>query len=117
MTKPTKWHVRPAKNQISLGIRPNLIRVFAVRMKKPWTLSYPLSASEDSDQTGRTWHFVGFVMRRRIYIYSGRARLSAEPLKHRQQFPEVFARPDHNKHVRPPGLTLERQDSSLSEIV
>ena len=22
MTKPTKWHVRPAKNQISLGIRP-----------------------------------------------------------------------------------------------
>ena len=22
VTKPTKWHVRPAKNQISLGIRP-----------------------------------------------------------------------------------------------
>ena len=22
MTKPTKWHVRPAKTQISLGIRP-----------------------------------------------------------------------------------------------
>ena len=22
MTKPTKWHVRPAKIQISLGIRP-----------------------------------------------------------------------------------------------
>ena len=39
MTKPTKWHVRPAKTQISLGIRPvwpksslcALIRVFAVR--------------------------------------------------------------------------------------
>ena len=23
MTKPTKWHVRPPKTQISLGIRPN----------------------------------------------------------------------------------------------
>ena len=22
MTKPTKWHVRPAKTQIGLGIRP-----------------------------------------------------------------------------------------------
>ena len=22
VTKPTKWHVRPAKTQISLGIRP-----------------------------------------------------------------------------------------------
>ena len=32
MTKPTKWHVRPAKTQISLGICPVLIRVFAVRL-------------------------------------------------------------------------------------
>ena len=32
MTKPTKWPVRPAKTQISLGIchLPSLIRVFAV---------------------------------------------------------------------------------------
>ena len=44
VTKPTKWHVRPAKTQISLGIRPSLIRVFAVRLKKAWILSYPLSA-------------------------------------------------------------------------
>ena len=43
MTKPTKWYVRPAKTQISLGIRP-VIRIFAVRMKKDWVLSYPLSA-------------------------------------------------------------------------
>ena len=48
MTKPTKWHVRPAK--ISLGIPPRLIRVFAVRMKKPGVLSYPLSA-----QRRRLW--------------------------------------------------------------
>ena len=40
MTKPTNWPVHPAKTRIILGIRP----VFAVRMKKPWVLSYPLSA-------------------------------------------------------------------------
>ena len=39
MTKPTKWRVRPAK-----GHPPSLIRVFSVRMKKAWVLSYPLSA-------------------------------------------------------------------------
>ena len=37
---------------------------FAVRMKKPWALSYPLSASEDSDQTG--W------MPRLIWVFAGR---------------------------------------------
>ena len=35
--------MRPAKTQISLGIRP-VWSVFAVRMKKAWVLSYPLSA-------------------------------------------------------------------------
>ena len=40
--KTTKRHVRPAKPQISPGIRP--IRVFAVRMKKALVLSYPMSA-------------------------------------------------------------------------
>ena len=43
MTKPTKWHVRPAKTQISLGISP-VWSVFTVRMKKAWVLSYTLSA-------------------------------------------------------------------------
>ena len=33
------------------GHPPSLIRVLAVRIKKPWVLSYPLSATEDSDQT------------------------------------------------------------------
>ena len=41
--KTNKVSVRPAKTQISLGIC-RLIRVFAVCMKKPWVLSYPLSA-------------------------------------------------------------------------
>ena len=43
VTKPTKWHVYPAKTHISLGIRP-VWSVFAVRLKKAWTLSHPLSA-------------------------------------------------------------------------
>ena len=43
MSKLTKWHVRPAKTQISLGIRL-VWSVFAVRMKKAGVLSYPLSA-------------------------------------------------------------------------
>ena len=43
--KTSKWHMRPEKTQISLGIRP-VWSVFAVRMKKAWTLSYPLSAQQ-----------------------------------------------------------------------
>ena len=42
MTKPTKLPVHPVKTQICLP--PSLISVFAVRMKKPWFLGYPLSA-------------------------------------------------------------------------
>ena len=43
MTKPTKWHVRQAKTD-QPGHPPSPIRVFAVRMKKAWVLSYPLRA-------------------------------------------------------------------------
>ena len=56
----------PSEDSEKPGHPPSLIRVFAVRMKKSWDLSYPLSAerhSEDSDQTGRTprlsWVFAG----------------------------------------------------------
>ena len=51
MTKPTKWHVRPAKTQISPGIRPvwsesSLCKSVA---KDPTFLH---ADSKDSDQTG-----------------------------------------------------------------
>ena len=76
--------MRPAKTQISLGGSdqpghpPSLVRVFDVRMKKPWVLSYHLSAQRRlwSDWAGAQavlslrWahsHFVGFVMLRLIY--------------------------------------------------
>ena len=74
MRKPIKWRVRPEK-----GHPPNLIRVFSVRMKKAWVLSYPLSAQRrlwsdwadaQTDLSVR-WahnHFVGFVMRRLIRV-------------------------------------------------
>ena len=39
MTKPTKWLCSLDQP----GHPPSLIRVFAVRMKKAWALSYPLS--------------------------------------------------------------------------
>ena len=53
MTKPTKWHVRPVKTQISLGIRPVWS---ASSLCAQWVAKDPsfLHADrEDSDQTGR----------------------------------------------------------------
>ena len=66
--------VRPAKTD-QPGHPPSLIRVFAVRMKKAWVLSYPWSAQRRlwSDWTDAqadrslSWahsHIVGFVMSR-----------------------------------------------------
>ena len=49
---PMKWHVCPAKTQISLGICP-VWSVFAVRMKKAWVLSYPLSRQRRLIRLGR----------------------------------------------------------------
>ena len=80
MTKPTNWHVRPAKTQISLGIRP----VWSESsLCAQWVAKDPSvlhADSEDSDQTGRmpmliwifagrTCHFVGFVTRRLLSVY------------------------------------------------
>ena len=75
MTKPTKWHVRPAKTQISLGIRPVWSESSLSAWRKLGSLATHWAHSEDSDQTGRmsrliwvfagrTCHFVGFVTRR-----------------------------------------------------
>ena len=74
MTKPTKWHVCPAKTD-QPGHPASLNRVFAVRMKKTWVLSYQMSAqrrlcsdwADAQAYLSLRWarsHFVGFVMRR-----------------------------------------------------
>ena len=77
MTKPTKWHLRPAKTQISLGIRPVWSEFSLSAWRKLGSLATHWMHNEDSDQTGRmpnliwviagrTCHFVGFVMKRLI---------------------------------------------------
>ena len=70
----------PSKDSDLPGHPPSLIRVFAVRMKKAWVLSYPLSAqrrlwldwADAVADLSLRWahsHFVGFVMLRHIWIY------------------------------------------------
>ena len=70
--KTNKMALRPA-NTDQPGHLPSLIRVLAVRMKKPWVLSYPLSAPRrlwsdradaQADLSLRWAHtqFVDFVM-------------------------------------------------------
>ena len=65
----------PSEDSDQTGHPPSLIRVFAVRMKKAWVLSYPLSAqrrlwsdwADAQADLSLRWahsHFVGFVMRR-----------------------------------------------------
>ena len=62
------------------GHPPILIRVFAVRVKKAWALSYPLSAqrrlcsdwADAQADLSLRWahtHFVGFVMRRLMCFF------------------------------------------------
>ena len=53
MTKPTKWHVRPAKTQISLGIRPVWSESSLSAWRKLGSLATHWAHSEYSDQTGR----------------------------------------------------------------
>ena len=65
----------PSEDSDQPGHPPSLIRVFAVRMKKAWVLSYPLNAqrrlwsdwADAQADLSLRWahsHFVGFVMRR-----------------------------------------------------
>ena len=76
--KTNKVTVRPAKTQISLGIRPVWSESSLSAWRKLGSLATHWAHSEDSDQTGqmprqiwvftgRTCHFVGFDMRRLIY--------------------------------------------------
>ena len=64
MTKPTKWHVRPAKTQISLGIHPGWSEPLLSAWRKLGSLGTHKAHSKDSDQTGR--------MPRLIWVFAGR---------------------------------------------
>ena len=50
MTKPTKWHVRSAKTQISLGIRPVWLESSLSAWRKLGSLATHWAHSEDSDR-------------------------------------------------------------------
>ena len=84
----------PSEDSDQHGHPPSLIRVFAVRMKKPWVLNYPLSAqrrlwsdwADAQADLNLRWahtHFVGFVMRRLKYSL---ARLHSENYSRFQRF-------------------------------
>ena len=64
MTKPTKWHVRPAKTQLSLGILPDWSESSLSAWRKLGSLATHWAHSGDSDQTGR--------MPRLISVFAGR---------------------------------------------
>ena len=75
MTKPTKWHLRPANTQISLGIRPVWSESSLCAQLVAKDPIFLHADSEDSDQTGRMlgahpfcWYFVGFLMRWLKYV-------------------------------------------------
>ena len=76
----------PSVDSDQPGHPPSLIRVFAVRMKKAWVLSYPLSAqwrlwsdwADAQADLSLRWahtHFVGFVTRRLTWCYIKNRRL------------------------------------------
>ena len=63
-TKPTKWHVRPTKTQISLSIRPAcLISLRCALNGLLSTKAFFMRTATILIRAGRTCHFVGFVVR------------------------------------------------------
>ena len=77
--KTNKMTCAPSEDSDQHWHPPSLIRVFAVRMKKAWVLSYPFSgqrrlwsdwAGAQADLSLRYSDFVGFVMRRLICALS-----------------------------------------------
>ena len=97
----------PSEDSDQPGHPPSLITVFAVRMKKAWILTYPLSAqrrlwSDWADaQANLRWahvHFVGFVLRRlhrriiNVFYKELSSEVSLEKIKHGKLFRKLFLR-------------------------
>ena len=83
----------PREDSDQHGHLPSLIRVFAVRMKKPWVLSYPLSAQRrlwsdwvdaqaDLSLRGVHTHFVGFVMLQLKWCWSDSDSVEVSIMRH-----------------------------------
>ena len=72
MTKPTKWHVRPSKTQICLGIHPVWSEFSLSTWRKLGSLTTYWAHWADAQADLRLrWahsHFVGFVMSRLKFV-------------------------------------------------
>ena len=66
--KPTIWHVRPAKTQISLGIRLVWSESSLSAWRKLGYLATHWAHSEDSDQTGRMPKLIWICARRTVVL-------------------------------------------------
>ena len=75
MTKPTKWHVQPAKTRISLGIRPVWSECSLSMWRKFGFLATHWAQSKDSDQTGQMprliWVFAGCSVILLVLLWGG----------------------------------------------
>ena len=68
MTKPTKWHVRPTKTPISLGICLVWSESSLSEWRKLGSIATYWAHSEDSDQTGRMPRLIWFFAGRTIIL-------------------------------------------------
>ena len=67
-TKPIKWHVRPAKTQISLRIRPVWSESSLSAWRNHGSLATHWAHSEDSDQTGRMPRLIWVFVERTVIL-------------------------------------------------
>ena len=81
MRKPTKWCLRPAKTQISLGIR-SVWSVFAVHSVGNLGAKASSPDSEDSDQTGRMPKLIWVLNRRACHFVFVMLRLKNDKSIH-----------------------------------
>ena len=77
----------PSEDSDQPGHLPSLIRVFTVHIKKTWVLSYPLSASEDSDQPSLIWVFAGRTVI--LLVLSWGSSINQVPIHYSESFPVV----------------------------
>ena len=53
-----------------------------------------------------------------VYFFSGRARLAAEPLRHRSQFPDILPKPQpKSTDIKLSPQSLHKEDTTLGEMV
>ena len=53
-----------------------------------------------------------------VYFFSGRARLAAEPLRHRSQFPDILPKPQpKSTDIKLSPRSLHKEDTTLGEMV